>query len=252
MRNSEHNSEYTTNSQPQNISPKIMKKLAIIFSLLIFCFSVAYSLSQNNKYKLRGVFKTPDSSVIPAMNIYINKNGEKSSSFTDINGEFQIELSPGDYELTVNSEFSETFKAFIKIEENGLNPNFVEFIIEPNVNPCGENCPKILNFIAPKYPAAAMAVRASGEVAVSAKIDKNGKVISAVAISGHTLLRKVSEEAAKNFLFEPSENFNEREVKLTFVFIPYIGETKDIKRFFNPYRLAVLAKTYIIVDSPSY
>lgn len=234
-----------------------MKQLAIFFSLLIFCFSVAYSLNQNNKYKLRGVFKTPDSSVIPALRIDANKNGEKSSTFTDINGEFQIEFTPGNYELTINKEISETFKAFIKIEENGLNPSFIEFIIEPNNNPCGaissEDCPKMLSFIVPKYPSAARAVRAMGEIVIDTKIDKAGKVISAKAISGHQLLKAVSEIAAKKSLFAPSDKYEEREVKLTFVFLHDNAEkTKDVKRILIPYRQGVFVESYSIIDSPSY
>ncbi len=240
MRNSEHNSAYTTNSQPQNISPKIMKKLAIIFSLLIFCFSVAYSLSQNNKYKLRGVFKTPDSSVIPALRIDVDKNGEKSSAFTNINGEFEIELAPGNYELTVSPEVSETFKAFIKIEKNGLNPNFLEYTIAPKV--CSEDCPKIIKSATPVYPSQARAVRATGEVVVAVKIDKEGKVTSAKAERGHPLLRNISETTAKQFLFEPSEKSDEREVKITFVFLPYAEKKQNINRLFDFYRIAINEK----------
>ena len=141
-----------------------------MFSLLVFCFSILYSQTQTNKnlYSLKGVFKTQDSAVIPALRIDINNNGQKSSAFTNINGEFDIPLAPGNYELTVSKDVSETFIAFIKIEENGLNPNFLEFVIEPNPNPCGavsgEECPKVIKSVTPKYPSAARAVRASGEV----------------------------------------------------------------------------------------
>jgi len=232
-----------------------MKKLAIIFSLLVFCFSVPDSFGQNNKYKLRGVFKTPDSSVIPALRIDINKDGEKSSAFTDINGEFEIELAPGNYELTVSKEVSDTFTAFIKTEENGLNPNFLEFTIEPNLNPCGavsgEECPQILKSVKPIYPTAAKAVRASGEVEVTTKIDKAGNVISAKAIRGHTLLRTASETAAKQMTFSSSDN-DEREIKLIYIFLNYVKEKENLKRFFSPYRILVNEEFPKIVDSVDY
>lgn len=56
----------------------------------------------------------------------------------------------------------------------------------------------------PPYPAPAKAIRASGEVSVQVTIDEKGNVISANAVSGHTLLRKVSEDAAKLAKFKPT------------------------------------------------
>src|SRR5690606_22356928 len=118
---------------------------------------------------------------------------------------------------------SETFKAFIIIQENGLNPNNVEFIVEPNPVCCGtpseKPYPKITKLPKPPYPAVARVVRATGEVVVEVKIDKEGKVISANAVSGHPLLRAVSVQAARGSLFEQSESDEQREVKLTYVFL---------------------------------
>ena len=224
----------------------VMKKISVIFSLLIFCFSGANSQTQTNKnlYRLKGVFKTQDSSVISEIRIDLNNNGQKSSAFTDINGEFDIELASGDYELTVSKEVSDTFIAFIKIEENGLNPNFLEFTLEPNPNPCGaisaDGCPKMLSFIVPNYPNTARAVRALGEVVVSVKIDKEGKVMSALAESGHTLLKKSCEQAARKSLFAPSDKDDVREVKLIFVFLRDEATKKEnIKQYFIPYRMII-------------
>ena len=56
----------------------------------------------------------------------------------------------------------------------------------------------------PKYPAAALAVKASGTVKVQVTIDENGSVISASAISGHPLLRAASEQAARRATFSPT------------------------------------------------
>jgi len=55
----------------------------------------------------------------------------------------------------------------------------------------------------PQYPAAARAVRASGTVNVQVTIDENGNVISAMAVSGHPLLRQSSEQAARQAKFSP-------------------------------------------------
>jgi periplasmic protein TonB len=53
----------------------------------------------------------------------------------------------------------------------------------------------------PPYPISAKAVGASGAVNVQVSIDENGNVTSARAVSGHPLLRAVSESAARNAKF---------------------------------------------------
>jgi protein TonB len=57
----------------------------------------------------------------------------------------------------------------------------------------------------PPYPAAARAVRASGAVNVQVKIDENGNVVSATAVSGHPLLRAAAVEAARSAKFLPTK-----------------------------------------------
>ena len=56
----------------------------------------------------------------------------------------------------------------------------------------------------PPYPAPAKAVRASGDVNVQVTIDEKGNVISANAVTGHMLLRQVSEQAARAAKFSPT------------------------------------------------
>lgn len=56
----------------------------------------------------------------------------------------------------------------------------------------------------PPYPAPARAVGASGSVDVQVTIDENGSVISAKAVSGHIMLRRVSEDAARRAKFTPT------------------------------------------------
>lgn len=53
------------------------------------------------------------------------------------------------------------------------------------------------------YPPAAKAVRAAGVVFVEVTIDEKGNVISAQAVSGHPLLRAVTEKAAQESKFPP-------------------------------------------------
>jgi periplasmic protein TonB len=63
------------------------------------------------------------------------------------------------------------------------------------INGSASNLPK------PPFPAAAKAVGANGAVNVQVSIDENGNVTSARAVSGHPLLRAVSEAAARNAKF---------------------------------------------------
>jgi TonB family protein len=62
---------------------------------------------------------------------------------------------------------------------------------------------KAISLPSPAYPPAARAVRASGAVSVQVTVDETGKVISAEAVSGHPLLRKAAEDAAKEAEFKP-------------------------------------------------
>ncbi|MCA1624766.1 MAG: energy transducer TonB [Acidobacteria bacterium] len=57
----------------------------------------------------------------------------------------------------------------------------------------------------PPYPPAARAVRASGAVNVQVKIDENGNVVSASAVSGHPLLRAAATAAARSAKFAPTK-----------------------------------------------
>jgi TonB family protein len=76
---------------------------------------------------------------------------------------------------------------------------------------------EVVKFVAPeKYPVAARAVRARGEVAVAVQIDANGKVISAKAVSGHPLLRAISEQTALKWEFSKDFAAANNEANLTF------------------------------------
>ncbi|HEX5833443.1 MAG TPA: TonB family protein [Pyrinomonadaceae bacterium] len=56
----------------------------------------------------------------------------------------------------------------------------------------------------PVYPAIARAAHASGTVVVKLLIDEEGKVMAAVAISGHPLLQAACVKAARESLFTPT------------------------------------------------
>ena len=116
------------------------------------------------------------------------------------------------------------------------------------------DAPKVIKYVAPKYPAAAQAVRASGTVDVNVKIDQEGKVVSAEAISGHPLLRKACEMAAKEWIFSSDPNINEREAKIIFILRIGNKNKKDKVKFRKPYTLELVgARVRIIVDQhPGY
>lgn len=230
-----------------------MKNFLLALVLSFLCLNATIFAQEEKsaakRFEFRGVVKTSDGSVLTGVPLFF-QNGDKSDFVsTDINGEFSIDLAPGNYEVTVRKTLSESFKAFIFIQENGLNPQNVEFVVEPNAVCCGDSSekpyPKPTNLVKPPYPAAARAVRAIGEVVVEVKIDKEGKVIEAKAVSGHPLLRNVSADAAKKSLFEASESDEIRDVKLTYVFFAPDTE-KKVKRYSNPYRVEIISDVVIL------
>ncbi|MGB7069826.1 MAG: energy transducer TonB [Pyrinomonadaceae bacterium] len=62
---------------------------------------------------------------------------------------------------------------------------------------------RAINLPTPAYPAAARSMRAGGQVAVQVTLDESGNVISARATSGHPLLRRSAEDAARRSRFNP-------------------------------------------------
>jgi TonB family protein len=64
---------------------------------------------------------------------------------------------------------------------------------------------KALSLPKPEYPSAAKAVKAEGTVMVEVIVDEQGEVISAVAVSGHELLRKAAMTAASKAKFSPTK-----------------------------------------------
>jgi Ca-activated chloride channel family protein len=63
---------------------------------------------------------------------------------------------------------------------------------------------KAVSLPKPAYPSAASSVGASGSVSVQVTIDESGKVVSAVPVSGHPLLRAAATQAASGATFTPT------------------------------------------------
>jgi len=222
-----------------------MRKLFFACFLFALCF-VSSTFGQETLteklYKFKGVVKDENSAVIAGTRLSFNGNN-KTYAITNGNGEFTTELLPGKYEITINKYISSDFVAFIEIQENGLNPNNVEFVIKTDET-LPKTYPKLLSLPQPRFPPAARAVRATGELIVLVKIGKDGKVMSAITESGHPLLKAASEQAAKNSIFETSETVGEREARLTFVFLDDFSDDKKqkLKHYTNLYRLEIIAQ----------
>ncbi|MEP7213888.1 MAG: TonB family protein [Acidobacteriota bacterium] len=188
-----------------------------------------------------------DSLVLPAFSFNVAKTGEKDfSAITDINGRFEIAVSPGEYQIT--SSQLPAIKVFLKISELGPNPQNLDLIADSS-GVCAGMRPAILKSVVPPFPPAARAVRALGQVTVTVSIGQDGKVLSAKAISGHPLLRRAAEVAAKQFLFEPSPENAERTQTLSFMFFEPGAERKEIPRFSCPYRILVVPDAQILVNT---
>ncbi|MGH9940178.1 MAG: energy transducer TonB [Blastocatellia bacterium] len=74
----------------------------------------------------------------------------------------------------------------------------------------------------PPYPTIARQVKAQGSVQIQISISESGEVTDAIVLSGHPLLRDAALQAAKQWLFQPTE-LNGRPVRaigvITFNFI---------------------------------
>jgi TonB family protein len=98
---------------------------------------------------------------------------------------------------TIKPSNSEPVKDAIDTNKGGANYRLVQRVEGPLNN-------KALSLPDPIYPPAAKAAKASGKVSVEVIIDISGKVISAKATSGHSLLHKAAETAALQAKFAPT------------------------------------------------
>lgn len=198
---------------------------------------------------ITGVACSPSGSMISGLDLIVSKGTDKLVFPTDANGNFNLKLRPGSYEVAVNKTFSDDFKLFLKIAEGNLNPQGFEIIVDPPKlgygNKAGESSAKPVRLPKPQYPAAAIAVRAMGEVKVEIEIGVDGKVIAAKPINGYPLLQQSSVVAARSSQFDPPMN-GKRELSLTYAYLGDIRES-DVKqqniRCSDPYRIEVFYRS---------
>ncbi|NIM15468.1 MAG: TonB family protein [Candidatus Aminicenantes bacterium] len=63
--------------------------------------------------------------------------------------------------------------------------------------------PKLIKKVNPKYPKEALKTGIQGKVVLEATINKNGNVVDAIVIDGHSLLNEASLEAIKQWKYKP-------------------------------------------------
>ena len=225
-------------------------QIKILLSLLFFAgnaFAQQDSVLGNNR--IHGAVKTPTGEVISGATFLVQRDDTTRQFAADVNGEIVFGLLPGDYQITASSIYGSEFKMFLKIVENSVNPDDIEFILDPAKYCChdavGNPYSKPISLPKPPYPPAARAVRARGEVVVAVKIGTDGKVISAIADGGHPLLRPTAVATALGSRFEESDK-EAREAKLTYVFLGNEDARPGLNRYKNTYRINVIAISEVI------
>ena len=224
-----------------------MKKqffVVLIFILCFVCSNFAQETVTEKTFEIKGLVKDQENEILAGLNLYFDCDALKTSAVSDEKGIFTIKLPVGKCKITVNDAVSKKFTAFIEIADNNFNPTNFEMIVHRNLTCYDQttkgNITEVIKYVAPPFPAAAKAVRASGEVVIFVKIDKDGKVISSQAVSGHPLFRRVSELAAKDWLFSADENELEREGKIVFAFVDG-GKENIFNKFIKPNRLEIFS-----------
>jgi len=104
------------------------------------------------------------------------------------------------------------------------------------------NAPEVIAAVAPVFPPIARAVRAKGDVVIDVSIEPDGTIHSTKIVSGHVLLQKVSEAAAKKWKFAPS-SAKARSGRVFFGFGYIDGRESDPEytiTFKPPYRVDVV------------
>ena len=101
--------------------------------------------------------------------------------------------------------------------------------------------PAVIAAVAPVFPPIARAARAKGEVVIEVKVNTHGEVEESKVVSGHPLLQKVSEVAAKKWKFATVEG-QSKSARLVFSF-GYVDNKSDPEYtivFMPPYKIEMI------------
>ena len=120
---------------------------------------------------------------------------------------------------------------------------FVCPLIARDANRTPLNEPAVVAAVAPDFPAIARSAHASGEVVVEVTLSSDGKVETSKSLSGHPLLQKAAENAAKKWKFTLADDHTAK-VRLTFSF-GYVDDGKKsdpelLITFMPPYKVEVM------------
>src|SRR5712691_7149974 len=86
------------------------------------------------------------------------------------------------------------------------------------VNQSVSTTPSVTAAVAPNFPLIALHSHTSGEVVIEVKINSDGSVTSAEAVSGNQVLVGSSRQIARRWKFAPTKDKNIRTARLTFVY----------------------------------
>ena len=121
-----------------------------------------------------------------------------------------------------------------------------ESVVVARYRQSASESPAVIAAVAPTaYPAIALSANARGEVIIEVQVDTGGNVESAKVISGHPLLQRVSEAAARQWKFSSDERASKaRIVRLTFAYreadkspTPKLHEFTTV--FLPPYKVEI-------------
>ncbi len=113
--------------------------------------------------------------------------------------------------------------------------------------------PAVLDYALPQgYPPAARAVHAEGEVLIAVQVATNGKVLTATAITGRAFLRRVSEDAARRWVFAMMESESFLTLRFIYKIQPKKGPLIE-HGMTGPYRIQFTDRFEPeIITTPSY
>lgn len=182
-----------------------------------------YDVLVNPVENIKNATKPPDGITTDKVSIEEIRDGVKyvigtKSERADVPGENTrgVNLNTPPFEPSTAKSKPEDIEIppppIVKKPEPPREPKKVQPISKGVVNGIAVNLPK------PAYPLSAKAVNASGTVNVQVTIDEQGSVVSAVATSGHPLLRAAAVSAAKQAKFTPTR-LSDQPVKVTGVIV---------------------------------
>jgi TonB family protein len=119
---------------------------------------------------------------------------------------------------------------------------FVLPLIAQDSNGVSVNDPAVIAAAAPEFPPIARSAHATGDVVVEVTIASDGAVETSKSLSGHPLLQKAAETAAKKWKFALA-NDRSRKVRLVFSFGYIDGNKSDPEymiTFMPPYKVEVI------------